>query len=56
MYNLHLEARFPPPSLFHEIILFSFTCIFKIMLLLSIIRDNVLIYPNFPEHIIFSSF
>ena len=42
MYNLHLEARFPPPSLFHEIILFSFTCIFKIMLLLSIIRDNVL--------------
>ena len=43
MYNLHLEAPFPPPSLFHEIILFSFfTCTFKIMLLFSIIRDNAL--------------
>lgn len=43
MYNLHLEAPFPPPSLFHEIILFRlFTCILKIMVLFSIIRDNVL--------------
>lgn len=41
--NLNLDMQFPPPSLFHEIILFKlFACVFKVMVFLSIIRDNVL--------------